>query len=115
MATYAELQAQIARLEEEAEVARRQEIAGVVAQIHELARQYALVPEDLGFTSPGASRRRRTTPVAAKYRDPQTGATWSGRGRAPRWLVGVDRAAFAIKQLRTETEAMQDAYLGPTP
>ena len=25
--------------------------------------------------------------VAAKYRDPSTGATWSGRGRLPNWLA----------------------------
>ncbi|SDI70107.1 DNA-binding protein H-NS [Paraburkholderia steynii] len=36
-------------------------------------------------------------PQAPKYRDPKTGATWSGRGPAPAWLVGVkDRTAFLI-------------------
>ncbi|RQZ58162.1 H-NS family nucleoid-associated regulatory protein [Burkholderia sp. Bp9004] len=31
------------------------------------------------------------------YRDPKTGATWSGRGRAPAWLVGAkDRSKFLI-------------------
>jgi len=36
-------------------------------------------------------------PQAAKYRDPKTGATWSGRGRAPAWLAGTkSRAAFLI-------------------
>ncbi|WP_411829055.1 H-NS family nucleoid-associated regulatory protein [Paraburkholderia kururiensis] len=32
----------------------------------------------------------------AKYRDPVSGATWSGRGRAPRWIAGRDRDAFEI-------------------
>jgi DNA-binding protein H-NS len=31
----------------------------------------------------------------ALYRDPKSGATWSGRGRAPAWL-GVDRSKFLI-------------------
>lgn len=26
----------------------------------------------------------------AKYRNPETGQFWSGRGRRPAWLVGVD-------------------------
>ena len=31
------------------------------------------------------------------YRDPKTGATWSGRGRAPAWLAGAkDRSKFLI-------------------
>lgn len=34
---------------------------------------------------------------APKYRDPGSGATWSGRGRAPAWLVGTkDRSKFLI-------------------
>lgn len=30
----------------------------------------------------------------AKYRDPASGKTWSGMGRAPFWIVGKDRARF---------------------
>lgn len=36
-------------------------------------------------------------PQVPKYRDPETGATWSGRGRAPAWLADAkDRTAFLI-------------------
>ena len=40
--------------------------------------------------------------VAAKYRNPATGESWSGRGRAPKWLAeelakGRSREAFLIK------------------
>ncbi|WP_408220049.1 H-NS histone family protein [Paraburkholderia dilworthii] len=36
-------------------------------------------------------------PQAPKYRDPKSGATWSGRGRAPAWLSGAkDRSRFLI-------------------
>ncbi|WP_268959019.1 H-NS family nucleoid-associated regulatory protein [Paraburkholderia solitsugae] len=35
--------------------------------------------------------------AAVKYRDPKSGATWSGRGRAPTWLAGAkDRTKFLI-------------------
>ncbi|MEX3629732.1 MAG: H-NS histone family protein [Burkholderia sp.] len=33
-----------------------------------------------------APRGRRSSP-AAKYRHPDTGATWSGRGRQPKWIA----------------------------
>ncbi|KFJ10147.1 H-NS histone family protein [Delftia acidovorans] len=31
-----------------------------------------------------------------KYRDPATGATWTGRGKPPNWINGKDRAPFLI-------------------
>jgi DNA-binding protein H-NS len=34
-------------------------------------------------------------PQPAKYVDPETGAMWSGRGKAPAWL-GEDRERFAV-------------------
>ena len=34
----------------------------------------------------------------AKYRDPVTGQTWTGRGRAPKWLEGRKKEDFLIKQ-----------------
>ncbi len=41
-------------------------------------------------------------PPAAKFRNPETGETWSGRGRAPKWLTlterqGRGREEFAAK------------------
>ncbi|AVK72235.1 hypothetical protein BJN34_0265 [Cupriavidus necator] len=35
--------------------------------------------------SNGAAKAARE-PLPAKYSDPKTGKTWSGRGRAPAWL-----------------------------
>ncbi|MEM5372967.1 H-NS family nucleoid-associated regulatory protein [Paraburkholderia azotifigens] len=36
-------------------------------------------------------------PQPALYADPKTGATWSGRGRAPAWVAGArDRSRFLI-------------------
>ena len=36
-------------------------------------------------------------PQPAKYRHPETGATWSGRGPAPAWLAGEkDRSKFLV-------------------
>ncbi|MBO1859091.1 H-NS histone family protein [Burkholderia cenocepacia] len=38
-------------------------------------------------------------PIAPKYRDPKTGATWSGRGKAPQWIAKAkNRDRFPIEQ-----------------
>lgn len=43
---------------------------------------------------PGNYRRG---PQPALYQDPKTGATWSGRGRAPAWIANAkDRTRFLI-------------------
>ncbi len=47
----------------------------------------------------GAVRQKgqRQGPQPAKYLDPKTGATWSGRGPAPAWLAAAkDRSKFLI-------------------
>lgn len=36
------------------------------------------------------------TPPNARYRNPKTGETWTGRDRAPRWIEGRDRKPFEI-------------------
>jgi DNA-binding protein H-NS len=44
--------------------------------------------------SNGRSKKKltRRPKVAAKYRDPKTGETWSGRGRMARWLADKVKA-----------------------
>lgn len=34
--------------------------------------------------------------VAPKYRNPATGETWTGRGKAPKWIEGKDRSGYLI-------------------
>jgi DNA-binding protein H-NS len=44
-----------------------------------------------------ASTGRRKGALPAKYRDPKTGATWSGHARPPAWIANVrDRTKFLI-------------------
>lgn len=41
--------------------------------------------------------RAPRAPIAPKYRDPKTGATWSGRGKAPQWIASArNRDRFLI-------------------
>ena len=83
-----ELLAQKAELEKQIMEAQREERSAAVAQIKSLMSQYGLSTADLG-TSRAVPPPRRTGSggkVAAKYRDPSTGDTWSGRGLQPKWL-----------------------------
>lgn len=99
MATYQELKAQAEALLKQAETARRAEIASVVSEIQARMKEYGISIDDLRR---GANKGRGRGVVAAKYRHPSTGATWSGRGRAPKWLAdemanGKSKDAFLIK------------------
>ena len=45
----------------------------------------------------GKARRRTGGTVAAKFRNPESGQTWSGRGRESVWIKGKDREKFIIQ------------------
>lgn len=99
MATYQELKAQAEALLKQAEAARRAEIASVVADIQARMKEYGISIDDL---KGGAKKGKPRGAVAAKYKNPATGETWSGRGRAPKWLAdemakGKSKDAFLIK------------------
>lgn len=48
------------------------------------------------------------TSAPAKYRDPSTGATWTGRGKPPNWIKDQDRDDFLIER---KPEAAQGPFL----
>lgn len=95
MASYKDLQSQIEKLQKQADQAREKEVAAVVAQIRGMMSDYGISATDLGIS--GRRKRRSGTTVAPKYQNPQTGETWTGRGRAPKWIDGKDRTKYAIK------------------
>jgi DNA-binding protein H-NS len=79
------------QIEEVSAVARN----GVIENIKAQMALYRIGHDDL---APARGTRKRAGPVAAKYRDPNSGSTWSGRGRAPLWIAGQEREKFAIQQ-----------------
>ena len=97
MSQYADLKAQIAKLQAQAEDARRTEIDNVVADIRQKIAEYGLTAQDLGFAV-AAKRGRppKKAPLPAKYQDPKSGNTWSGRGKPPKWIVGKNRERYLI-------------------
>lgn len=97
MATYQELLKQREALSQQIEEARKREIADAVAKVRALVAEYQLSAQDV-FPSGRKARAGSAagTKVAPKYRDPATGQTWTGRGKAPKWIDGKDRNQFLI-------------------
>lgn len=103
MKTYASIQAEIAKLEKEAQVLRKTEVAKIIDGIKAAIAMYGLTAADLGFIggqtvrNAKANAKRATTVGVAKYRDPKTGKTWTGRGKPPTWIASVkNRDLFLI-------------------
>lgn len=94
MSRYRELLAQKEQLEKLIAEARGQEAAAALEKVRATVAEFAFTPEDV-FGNPRKKTRRA---AAAKYRNPETGDTWSGRGRAPRWLKDQDLDRFRITE-----------------
>jgi len=100
--TYQALQAQIRKLQEKAESVRQKQRQPVIASILRSMEEYAITLDELktaqakgipsrkrgaGAAKPAAKPAKQ---VAPKYRHPDTGETWTGRGKPPRWLVAAE-------------------------
>ena len=101
--TYAALQAKIEKeinkLQKKAEVLQTKRRKPVISSIIASMREYDITPKKspppmalarsplveppAARPAPRPPRQRRQTRRCAKYRHPQTGETWSGRGKAP--------------------------------
>lgn len=93
----AEAEAKVAELRQKLHIRKSEERGQAITTIKELVKLHALTAQDLGMsqtkTKSASKPTSKTTrsdkgvPVAAKYKDPASGSTWSGRGRAPVWLA----------------------------
>jgi DNA-binding protein H-NS len=68
-----------------------------IAEMRPKIARLGITATDLGFTRPADHMSATSAP---KYRNPETGQTWTGRGRMPLWLTGKDRAAYLILAAR---------------
>lgn len=93
MTAYKELLAQKATLDAQIEAAQAEAKAQAVAQARALIAEHGLTAADV---FPRQGKKPKGSVSAPKYRDPATGATWTGRGKPPNWINGKDRAAFAL-------------------
>lgn len=98
MATYNELVSQAQALMAQAEQVRRQEFAGVVADIKAKMREFGITIEDLGSASSARKGGAGKAKAPAKYKGPN-GELWSGGpGRKPEWVKAVLAAGQSLDQ-----------------
>lgn len=108
------LEKEILRLQKQASALEQKQRVPVINDIVRSMREYDITPEDIeaAFNRKGRVATKRAakkstpaatvrTPVPPKYRNPETGATWSGRGKPPRWISdaegeGKSRDSFLI-------------------
>ena len=89
--------------ETQAELTRRKNIDAATVEIRSILNKYKIDFQDIDLniiTRNGSksstkkrakvtkSRDHRST-VKAKYKDPKSAATWTGRGRTPVWVRGI--------------------------
>ncbi|WP_321818390.1 MULTISPECIES: H-NS histone family protein [unclassified Paraburkholderia] len=96
MASYRELLKQREALEKQIEAAKDKEIVDAIEKVRAIIAEYSLTPEQV-FAQPKGKRGPKLGPKPAKYRDPDSGATWSGMGREPLWIKGQSRERFLIQ------------------
>jgi len=96
--SYKQLLAQREQLEAQIQAAHAGERKQVIEEIREKMAEYEITLAELGNHGGKAAGKGKGhgQPVRAKYRDTDSDATWSGRGKPPRWIAGKDREKFLI-------------------
>ena len=105
---YATLQAkinkEIEKLQKQALVLQTKSRKPVINDLVRTMKEYDISPDELTVaygkvkSSAKAGRPAKSAkvasvkkPVAPKYRHPASGATWTGRGKAPLWVVEAEK------------------------
>lgn len=108
------IEKEITKLQKQMQTLQNKQRGPVITSIIRSMREYSISPEEISAAFDKKSTRapkttraasKSTAPkrvVAPKYRHPATQATWTGRGKAPRWLTeaeaqGQSRETFLIK------------------
>lgn len=73
-------------LERQINEAQRQERAEAIARVRTLMADHGLTVADVSSAVPASKGPTAARKVPAKYQDPVSGKTWSGRGLRPNWL-----------------------------
>jgi DNA-binding protein H-NS len=89
--------------ETQAELTRRKNIDAATVEIRSILKKYKIDFQDIDLniiikTGGKSSTKKRAkvtksrdqrSKVRAKYKDPNSAATWTGRGRTPSWVKGI--------------------------
>lgn len=106
------IEKEILRLQKQAQALQTKQRGPVITSILRSMREYDITPDEIAEaynkrTAGGAARKANSSgsatrqPVPIKYKHPETGETWTGRGKLPRWISsaeaqGKDRSDFLI-------------------
>lgn len=96
MSSLKDLLTQIETLQNQVAEVRQKEVGDAIAKVRAMVDEYQLTASDVFPGGKTKSSTKKTGKVAAKYLDPLTGNTWSGRGLAPKWLAGKNKADYLI-------------------
>jgi DNA-binding protein H-NS len=136
MPTLEQIQAKLKKLQAQEELLIAKRNQSILNQIRKLMETHGLTTADIeahgstpakrrgrpagSSTKPKAGRSGKTKTASngklpAKYRDPKSGATWSGWARPPLWIKGVkDRSKFLIDG-SAEDDATKNASRKTSP
>ncbi len=98
------LEKEMAKLQKKIQTLQAKQRKPKIAAIVRSMREYDISPEEIAAAfnrkpagrAPAAAPRKTGTAtkrvIAPKYRHPETQATWTGRGKAPRWITDAEAA-----------------------
>jgi DNA-binding protein H-NS len=95
MTEYENLIKQRELLDRQIKEIQAREKAEAIETIKHLINKHHISSQDLFAKASHSSQANKK--VAPKYRNPQTGETWTGRGKAPLWIAGQERDLFLIR------------------
>ena len=89
--------------ETQAELTRRKSIDAATVEIRSILKKHKIDLRDIDLNkitrtsgknskkkrAKGTKSRDQRSTVNAKYKDPNSAATWTGRGRTPVWVQGI--------------------------
>ena len=98
-ATYQELIEQREALDRQIQEVKEQEKRIGLEKVLALIEEYGLTSDDLFSKRAGImkSGSKSVAKVPPKYRNPETGKTWTGRGKKPLWMAERSKEYFLIK------------------
>ncbi len=100
----AKIHKEIERLQKQAELLQIKQRKPVISGIVRSMKEYGITPDEIAAAfgkpvtkdkKPASEKSAKATKtkktVAPKYRHPETSATWTGRGKAPLWIVEAEK------------------------
>lgn len=124
--TLTQIQAQISKLQAQADAIKAKEVAQVVARIQEAIAHYGITTDmlfgpkavvvktaarkgtvktaDKGSAKAAAKSAVKKAPAPAKYQD-GAGRTWSGHGKRPNWYKDAIASGKTVDDLLIKTAA----------